>query len=655
MIALTPHAQYALELVGVAHRWPEDYYAEDELDSLGVQELERVERVCATLDLHVRGYPSVYREHDLCPGTLNWYNLKVLLNSAVVHLFLADRMLARERPAEVVCFGTREEPIPRDLWFVRESVWSGALALACRARGIPCTVLPPAATDTALRAGARWDPRSLLRRALGKAGYGRLRRLYRRARALRRTRGSRARRDRRARENVRCVVMLDVAYSLGLLAREIRRHRTLRVLYWNPGEGDPPIFLDEPLRSIRLDRDPITEARARADSAKLWELLPRDEFATLFDLNGMNFFPLVERRLRHFFLEILPDMLRVDRAATTLFQRFAPVAVVGAAMGQYANQVVARATRRSGIPGVVYKHGASAGYVWMEGGQAARDFGLVSWRNDIRPADVHLVNGEGDRRYYERYFPGPTRNLPVGSAHLDALRRGRGAGLRARLCRRYGMDPNRKVVVYVPMVMDGTVRVIPYNNRSPGWMFEMERAFVNVFREFPEIQFVIKLLRSPVRPLSPIAELIRREKIANCRVITEPFGDILPLGDLFVLDFPSTIFLEALTTDRPVLLCGHRLPWKWMPGVWEPAVLEMWRERVAYADDLDEFLELLRRHLKEERFAAVRSSDTLLKLFGTHLDDGKSAERAYRVLQSLHSGGPRGAPGGDAAAAPGRL
>jgi hypothetical protein len=61
----------------------------------------------------------------------------------------------------------------------------------------------------------------------------------------------------------------------------------------------------------------------------------------------------------------------------------------------------------------------------------------------------------------------------------------------------------------------------------------------------------------------------------------------------------------------------------------------MWNERVEYSDDLDEFLDLLRTFINEDRFGAVESDNTLLKLFGTHLDDGKSAQRAHDFIVSL--------------------
>lgn len=40
IVALTPHAEYALTRASVALRRPEDYYEEEELHRLGVEELE---------------------------------------------------------------------------------------------------------------------------------------------------------------------------------------------------------------------------------------------------------------------------------------------------------------------------------------------------------------------------------------------------------------------------------------------------------------------------------------------------------------------------------------------------------------------------------------------------------------------------------------
>lgn len=169
----------------------------------------------------------------------------------------------------------------------------------------------------------------------------------------------------------------------------------------------------------------------------------------------------------------------------------------------------------------------------------------------------------------------------------------------------------------------------------------MQRRLVGAFNEFPEIQFVLKLPDGPLYPFSPIADLVRDRQLKNCVVITDPLTSVLPMADLFVTDTPTTAFLEILATQRPVLFCGYQMAKPWAPDRWDPSRLEMWQERVAYSDDLEEFLELLRSYLREERFEPVSSQDTLLKLFGTHLDDGKSVERAHAFLETLARREPR--------------
>ena len=104
---------------------------------------------------------------------------------------------------------------------------------------------------------------------------------------------------------------------------------------------------------------------------------------------------------------------------------------------------------------------------------------------------------------------------------------------------------------------------------------------------------------------------------------------------MFILDVPSTSLLEALTTDRPIILCGYRFPWAWSPNDWHPSILDMWQERVQYEENLREFLDLVRNNLSDGTFKSVNSEDKMLKLFGTYLDDGNSVERTYSFLESL--------------------
>ena len=257
-------------------------------------------------------------------------------------------------------------------------------------------------------------------------------------------------------------------------------------------------------------------------------------------------------------------------------------------------------------------------------------------RIELRPTDYLLTFGEGDVRYFNGLRTTDVTVLPIGSAALDGLRvQARSRSTRDAAHRRLGLDPTKPTVMYVPTTMDGNIRTAPFRSRAPSRQFGLEKSIVEAFREFPDLQFVVKLPFSRFYPTSPIAQVVERLNRQNVIVSIEPFASVIGAADLFVTDYPSTSFLEMLTTDRPILFCGHELSWPWAPGVWHPSVLDIYKERVAYAEGMEEFRDLLRTYLEERRFGPVRSQDSLLKLFGTHLDDGESAERAYTFLRSL--------------------
>ena len=258
-------------------------------------------------------------------------------------------------------------------------------------------------------------------------------------------------------------------------------------------------------------------------------------------------------------------------------------------------------------------------------------------KNELPMADYILAFGQGDVEFLDGIKKTVVEIVPVGSAVLDKLKVTVAANDRESLHRQYGLDSAKRTVMYVPPMMEGGVRSAPYQQRSPGLMNEIQERLVETFRDYPDIQFVIKARESEGQTSPPIVHQLHENGPANCVVITAPFPSVIGLADIFVIDVASTMFLEMLTTDRPILLCAHQLSKKLDPAGWSAEVREMWDERVAYSTDLDEFIQTLRRYLDQDTVTPVRSANTLLKLFGTHNNDGASAERAHDFLLSLAS------------------
>jgi hypothetical protein len=107
----------------------------------------------------------------------------------------------------------------------------------------------------------------------------------------------------------------------------------------------------------------------------------------------------------------------------------------------------------------------------------------------------------------------------VGSPRLDRIVRSNALASRERLCRRFGLDPRRSIVLYFPTFVYGRKRYISYNYpRSDSRYFEIQRRIVVAFRDFPEVQLLFKQHQQTSKGF-PIAELVRDQAVANCTIV----------------------------------------------------------------------------------------------------------------------------------------
>ena len=640
ILALTPHVEYTLDRIGHAYRRPEDYHSEDDIDAVGLEDMSVLDQFCDAVDSYVQSQWSLLRQYSIRPMRMNWHHLKCLFNSVSIRAFIARRILEAENPHQVLYFGTQPESIHRELFFVHESVWSSVIPVVSRSLGITCeplrndtdpTVLniPPSGVRRTLRATVRRSVRNVLR----PKGIRLLRSCFNSLRAARLKGFPLA--TSKQRVSRPAVLALGDGYSLDHLLQRVTEQGDFDLLFWDIRRALRPVYLNRPIaykNNIEGDGLPSQDS-LRDQGRNLWsEVKSLDEFVTPLRFSGVDCLPVMERRLQHLFESNLPEVVLMYLRARSLIKSERPFVIVEALMVDCRLQAIALAGREEGIPFVVYRHGDSGGHIWMENWVSHIDY---FERTDLQQADYVLAFGEGDVAFFEKSKKPDLHVIPVGSAVLDETKKHIRSSVRGDLHRRSGLDPRKKTVMYVTTGMDGNIRLAPYRSRSPSRMFRLERSIIEVFAEFPHIQFVVKTKRSTFTPYSPTVQFVRDRQFRNIEVVTGPFLSYIPMADMFITDYPSTAFLEMLTTDRPILVCGHELPRKFNREKWHPSLLDMWKERVAYADDLEEFLELLRDYLREERFQAVESSDTLLKLFGTHLDDGRSVDRAYAFLEAL--------------------
>ncbi|MBM3949523.1 MAG: hypothetical protein FJ312_09890 [SAR202 cluster bacterium] len=627
IVALNPPVHYWLERQGIAAKRPEDYYTEDDLEAFGFALLDVIEQVSTVVDEAILRHAEGFRAHDLKVGSLLWYELKLLINSVAVPFFITEKVIASEKPGRVFYFGTNPESVPSFLGYVEESPWSHAIPVVCNTMEVQCaeqiSVGSQGHAKTMLQQASQGPKRRLPNQATGISAVGRLRSVLARVMSAQSWTTQSTPRN----GHLPVLVTLSTGYSMKHVVDLLRESHEMEVVRLSPRTPAVVQSLVPTRKSNPLDA--VVASSYKAQLTDVWESTRVDErLKRLLTFSGGSFAGVVEKRLGHVFSHVAPDMFRIAVQTEETVRRLRPAAMVATTM-LYPERVAMHTARRLGIPTVVYLHGATGGVVLME-----THGNFIKYHTDLLWSDWAFTFGEGDSQYYRRYYPDAAKPVSVGSAELDELRMRTVSNREKQEGRKsLGLDSDIPTIFYVPTSMDGHLRPIPARGRSPSLMFEIERAIADVCGQFSHFQFVFKLHAAHME--SAIVEYIEDKGYSNCKVTRQPFRGILPLADTFITDFPSTAFLEMLTTDRPILFCGHELPQKFNPEKWHPSILPMWKERVLYAEQLDEFLEMLRDFLRKGDFTPVKSSDEMLRLFGTHLDDGRSAERAVTELKKI--------------------
>jgi len=353
----------------------------------------------------------------------------------------------------------------------------------------------------------------------------------------------------------------------------------------------------------------------------LWPRLKAQEFfLEPFRWLGVDLSSAAETRMGHWLNTVVPIIWKSLLQARSYFQAHHPDAVLTSSPWKPEQFGMLRAARSLGIPTIIFQHGA------FEGSCEYTIYDMT----DMRHADYFFVYGDGIAAYLreraERLNEKRAEIVAVGSPRLDSMMGAADGGSSVR--KRLGVSTSERMVLYLPTAYQHNWYMSREAYLGPMY-FQLLIRVVDLFSEFPEIRFVYKPF--PDTAPDPIARVIG-ERLPNCTVVT----DISPLelmraGDAIVIDLPSTALVEALLTPKPVLVLADS-------GfiTLRPEARTMLEKRVTLAETPDDFLTKLRIFLSSENFPEPPDPDrSYLRSYGTHLDDGLSAERALAALTKL--------------------
>jgi len=110
-----------------------------------------------------------------------------------------------------------------------------------------------------------------------------------------------------------------------------------------------------------------------------------------------------------------------------------------------------------------------------------------------------------------------------------------------------------------------------------------------------------------------------------------PFIQLLDSHDAVLTDSPTTTLLQAIATRHPVFVLTSVIS---LPMVHLPLM----RQRAVCADNAETLMKSLELYLQTGNYPADCGNREYIKLYGTHLDDGKSSQRALAILEKTLKG-----------------
>jgi hypothetical protein len=106
------------------------------------------------------------------------------------------------------------------------------------------------------------------------------------------------------------------------------------------------------------------------------------------------------------------------------------------------------------------------------------------------------------------------------------------------------------------------------------------------------------------------------------------FTELLLCHDIVILDSPSTTLLQALSTTLPVFILMRY--WRY-----PPPMMRSLSRRIVCKEDAEELISDLEKLLIDQNYPVDLLNVDFLKEFGTHTDDGQSAQRTMHYMNTI--------------------
>jgi len=619
LLALTPEADYAAEKLKLEYKTIEDFYSDPELMELGIQNFANVRDFCVELDLHLSQALKDIPEAEAISTHDDFYDLKRLFDALLHRTFTLTSAITKVSPELIVYFGypSFKRDIKSDI--ENNLLISRIIPIIARKLSIKTVVLP------CHKITENFD---LFKKAFKYTLINQLSK-FPRARILV-SELVKLRKRLLFNENIKpfTEMLSRDNNSITLIGDPDSPFDDGRVIrkWIDSGTGNSFTLCQIMEIGENTSRKEIYRfyATARKACTNAWKQIDCNSIREFFQIAGLDLYPLVKPFLKDYICSTIPARVVSARKLRIGLRRIRK----GAIVMPYVPGWVANIARQAGIPTVAFQHGGGYGYL-----------DLPITEHELLGTDYFFCYGPGVSEFYET--PSPNAHLssdtprpiplPIGSPCLDILKQ-REQRLDESQILRDAITQSRRAIIYVMTNLTGDRRYFSYHTYPDIWYWRLQREIIQVCTEFVNIHLIVKLY--PPHPVkNPLGKWIRQKSFSNCEMVQDkPFIDMLGQADLFIIDYPSTMLLQALTTDKPIIAFAERRSLRL-----DPSAARLLRKRVIFSETKEEFLRDIVTVLSQlDRWTSLaHRNDEFLRAYGTYLNDGNSAERAKQVLLKI--------------------
>jgi hypothetical protein len=369
---------------------------------------------------------------------------------------------------------------------------------------------------------------------------------------------------------------------------------------------------------------PDVSFSSELDAKKLssvWAELKNDEkFKKLFKFHDTDFLPLLKDRLIFLIEELTPMLFGFYKKNKKLLKTKGIQAAVSSIISDGFGYAISKAAHDNNIPVITWQQGGGYGYAEQP---------MIIYQNMIAP-DFHFVFGDGVAKTYKKLAKKyNTKLIPVGSAFLESVKHQK---ISYRIKKFVEKNKNKTVLYVITNFYQNSLYISSPPPFSDNIYWRTQQRIMDILGKQVNWNVLVKLHPSRMYRESPLSAYTK-ERGYNCKFIKNEcyFKELLPIANAIVIDFPSTILLESLMTEKPIFVYGDYLK------MYRNA-LNMLRKRVYYSENIHEFTQMLGDYLsgKKMKICPDNHDKEFIKSYGIgNFISGTAAGRATNYVKKL--------------------